>query len=106
MAAATKADANPAMLISCSREVEFSPGRRVAFRRALYKPHFARGKRARWQHFPRRAACRLEVRRELAAFELQAGLRNELGIQVGLDRLGAALRPVARILHAAERHFR
>ena len=37
---------------------------------------------------------------------LHAELADELGVEVGLERLDAALRAVARVLHAAERHFR
>src|SRR5690349_22084162 len=37
---------------------------------------------------------------------LHAERRDELGVEVSLERLDAALRAVARVLHAAERHFR
>src|SRR6185312_9353623 len=37
---------------------------------------------------------------------LHAERRDELGVEVRLERLDAALRAVARVLHAAERHFR
>src|SRR5215469_17832772 len=33
-------------------------------------------------------------------------LRDEFGVEIGLDRLGAAFRAIARILDAAERHLR
>src|SRR5215203_5814616 len=37
---------------------------------------------------------------------LSPHLRHELGVEIALDRLGAALAAVARILHAAEGHLR
>ena len=43
---------------------------------------------------------------DLAGLKLGRGLRNELGDEVGFDRLEAAFRAVARVLNAAERHFR
>ena len=37
---------------------------------------------------------------------LKPGLDDELGVEIGFDRLQPAFGAVARILHAAERHLR
>src|SRR6185295_14235384 len=77
-----------------------SPGKAQATSRGRDQP--AVPMRMRWKGGrASRSAIAMPDRRS----RLETGLRHELRVEVGLDRLAAALRAIARILDAAERHL-